>query len=65
MDIQDPAQAKQFMRTQISKHLEHFFASNGRPQLASKLSADSQLPSSSVSPARIAELRHSEKRSTR
>jgi phospholipase C len=65
MDIQDPAQAKQFMRTQISKHLEHFFASNGRPQLASKLSADNQLPSSAVSPSRISELRHSERESTR
>jgi phospholipase C len=56
-DIQDPAQAKQFMRTQIAKHLEHFFASNGRRQLAAKLSAGHQLPSTTISSARISELR--------
>jgi phospholipase C len=61
-DIQDPAQAKQFMRTQIAKHLEHYFASKGRPQLAAKLFADNQGPSSTISPSRISELRGSENR---
>ena len=37
-DIQDPAQATAFMRAQISKHLEHYFASKGKPALAAKLS---------------------------
>jgi hypothetical protein len=60
-DIQDPAQAKQFMRTQISKHMEHYLASNGRPDVASAMSAGNQLPSSSVSPSRISELRGSAK----
>ena len=60
-DIQDPAQAKQFMRTQVSKHLEHFFASDGKRQLASRLSADNQLPSSTISPSRISELENSVK----
>jgi hypothetical protein len=58
-DIQDPAQAKQFMRTQISKHLEHYLASAGQPQLAAALSADNQLPSPTISPSRIWELRGS------
>ena len=64
-DIQDPAQAKQFMRTQISKHLEHFFASHGQAQLASKLSAEDQIPSSAISPSRISELRDSANRPPR
>jgi hypothetical protein len=58
-DIQDPMQAKQFMRTQIAKHLEHYFASKGQPKLAEKLSTDSQTPSTSISPSRISELRAS------
>jgi len=61
-DIQDPAQAKQFMRTQISKHLEHYFASKGQPKLAAKLSTENQYASTSVSPSRISELRRSPKR---
>ena len=61
-DIQDPAQAKQFMRTQISKHLEHYFASKGQPKLAAKLSTENQSASTSVSPSRISELRKSPKR---
>jgi phospholipase C len=61
-DIQDPAQAKQFMRTQISKHLEHYFASNGSAAEGSRLSADNQSPSSTISPSRIAELRTSPRR---
>jgi phospholipase C len=64
-DIQDPAQAKQFMRTQIAKHLEHFIASNGRKALASKLSTEDQIPSSTISPSRIAELKASPKRQPR
>jgi phospholipase C len=59
-DIQDPEQAKRFMRTQISKHLEHFFASNGQPHLAAKLSADDQSATPAISPSRISELRGSE-----
>jgi phospholipase C len=64
-DIQDPAQAKQFMRTQISKHLEHFFASNGRPAVASKLSSEDQPASTTISSSRISELRASPKRQSR
>jgi phospholipase C len=64
-DIQDPAQAKQFMRTQIAKHLEHYFASKGQAGPASKLSADDQVPSSTISPSRIAELRNSPKQPRR
>lgn len=61
-DIQDPEQAKAFMRTQIAKHLEHYFASGGRRQVASALSTDSQPPSSTVSASRIFELRSSAQR---
>jgi phospholipase C len=61
-DIQDPAHAKEFVRTQIAKHLEHYFASQGRPLLASRLHAANQLPSSAVSPSRIVELQGSQKR---
>jgi len=56
-DIQDPEHAKQFMRTQVAKHLEHYFASAGRPEIGSKAHAGHQLPSTTISPARIAELR--------
>jgi phospholipase C len=58
-DIQDPAQAKQFMRTQISKHLEHYFAAKGKRGLAAKLSTEDSIPSSTISPSRISELRRS------
>ena len=61
-DIQDPMQAKQFMRTQITKHLEHYFASKGQPKLADKLSTDSQPPSTTISPSRISALKASPKR---
>jgi phospholipase C len=64
-DIQDPAQAKQFMRTQISKHLEHYFASKGQPKLAAKLSTEDQSASTSVSPSRISELKVSPNRPAR
>ena len=64
-DIQDPAQAQQFMRTQVAKHLEHYFASNGQPKLAAKLTTDDTVPSSTVSPARIEELRTSPNRRMR
>jgi hypothetical protein len=60
-DIQDPAQATA-MRTQISKHLEHYFASKGKPAVAAKLSTQDQFPSTNVSPSRIAELVSSPKR---
>jgi phospholipase C len=58
-DIQSPEVARQFMRTQVSKHLEHYFAAGGRPELASKMTAPGQLPAPAVSSARIAELRAS------
>jgi len=58
-DIQSPEIARQFMRTQVSKHLEHYFASGGRPELASQMRAPGQLPAPAVSSARIAELRTS------
>ena len=61
-DIQDPEQAKQFMRTQVAKHLEHYFASRGRPQLGSSMTAANQLPATAISPARIAELQSSQGR---
>jgi hypothetical protein len=64
-DIQDPVQAKQFMRTQISKHLEHYFASKGQPRLAAKLTTEDTCASTSVSSARISELRASSKRPPR
>ena len=62
-DIQDPEKAKEFMRTQVAKHLEHYFASNGRPQAGSSMTAANQLPSPVVSAARIAEMRGSMKSS--
>jgi phospholipase C len=58
-DIHDLAQARDFVRTQVSKHLEHRFASGGRANLGAKLNAEHQLPSTAVSPARIAELARS------
>jgi len=61
-DIQDPAQAKQFMRTQIAKHLEHYFAANGKQKLAATLSTEDQVASTTISPSRISELRRSPKR---
>jgi phospholipase C len=64
-DIQDPSQARQFMRSQISKHLEHYFASRGKPRVAAQLSTEDQVVSTSISPARIAELRHSPTRKSR
>jgi hypothetical protein len=50
------------MRTQIAKHLEHYFASKGQPKVADKLSTQNQTASTSVSPSRIAELKRSAKR---
>jgi phospholipase C len=61
-DIQDPEQAKQFMRTQATKHLEHYFASKGRPKVGSEMRAENQLPAPTISAARIAELRRSKQR---
>jgi len=58
-DIQDPLQAKQFMRTQIAKRLEHSIASRGRRGRGA-MSANNQPPSPNVSPARIAELKRSD-----
>jgi hypothetical protein len=47
------------MRTQIAKHLEHRFAAGWQPDLADRLRAPNQLPTTTVSAARIAELRSS------
>ena len=55
-DIQDPAQAKQFMKTQIAKHLEHYFASKGKPKAAAN-SRPRTNRIDLVSPSRIAELK--------
>jgi phospholipase C len=56
-DIRDPAQAKQFVRTQMAKRLEHNLASRGHVGKLPTASAYNELPSPTVSPARIAELR--------
>jgi len=58
-DIQDPMQAKQFMRTQVAKRLEHSLASRGR-RGQGVMSAAGQPPSTYVSPSRIAEMRRSD-----
>ena len=62
-DIQDPAQAKQFIRTQVAKQLEHRIASGGQPGLAARMRAPNQPPAEAVSAARIAELARSRRRS--
>ncbi len=41
------------MRTQIAKHLEHYFASNGKPAVANQLTTEDAVASTSVSPARM------------
>jgi hypothetical protein len=64
-DIRDPQHAKQFVRTQVAKHLEHYFASEGNRKVEASLSADNQPAGQSVSPARIDELRSSRKRKTK
>jgi phospholipase C len=56
-DIQDPAHAKQFVHVQIAKRLEHNLASRGVRGKLPTASAYNQLPSTTVSSARIAELR--------
>jgi phospholipase C len=64
-DIQDAGQATHFIRTQVAKHLEHYFASKGKPATAAKLTTEDQVASPAVSPSRIAELRRSPKRPVR
>lgn len=65
-DIQDPAQAKAFMRTQFAKHLEHFLASRDVADASSEaLSTERAAASTSISPARVAELRRREPRRPR
>lgn len=57
-DIQDLSRAGQFVRTQVSKRLEHNIASRGmRGKKLPTASAYNELPGPNVSPARIAELR--------
>jgi phospholipase C len=46
-----------FVKTQIAKHLEHYFASKGKPKTAAQQSTENQYASTSVSPSRIAELK--------
>jgi phospholipase C len=55
-DIHDPVQARQFVRTQVAKRLEHNFASRQAEKKPETLSASHQLPGTSVSAARVAEL---------
>jgi phospholipase C len=55
-DIHDPVQARNFVRTQVTKRLEHHFASKAGGKAESKLRATHQRPGISVSPARVAEL---------
>ncbi|GLS18543.1 phosphoesterase [Labrys miyagiensis] len=57
-DIQDPAQAKAFIRTQYAKHMEHFLARRKIDDGAApgSLTTDRALPSTMISPARVAEL---------
>jgi len=66
-DIQDPAQAKAFMRTQYAKHMEHFLAAKAGPAGPGPgpgglgaLSTDRSIPSTAVSPARVSDLRRRE-----
>jgi hypothetical protein len=59
-DIQDPAQAKSFMRTQFAKHMEHFLASKAARGKAAPMWTERAPPSTSVSPARVSELRKRE-----
>ncbi|MGG1947465.1 alkaline phosphatase family protein [Trinickia sp. NRRL B-1857] len=63
-DIQDPQHARQFVRTQVAKHLEHYFASGGNSESAGRLSADNQPATPSVSASRIDELRSSKGKPT-
>jgi phospholipase C len=58
-DIQDPAQARDFMRTQLAKNLEHRLAARGDPGRGARMSAENQPASITVSPARITELEQS------
>jgi phospholipase C len=58
-DIQDHRQATDFIRTQIAKNLEHRIASKSGPKRQTTLTAENQLPSTHVSPARIHELEQS------
>ena len=55
-DIHDPGQAKQFVKTQVAKRLEHHLASKGSTAKSQKMRAPNQLPGATVSPARVAEL---------
>ncbi len=64
-DIQDPVQARQFMRTQIAKRLEHYFAAKGQAKTASAMTTEGMPASTFVSPSRIANLRSSPKRPPR
>ncbi|MGF6970989.1 phospholipase C [Paraburkholderia sp. WC7.3g] len=58
-DIRDPQHAKQFIRTQVAKNLEHYFASRGNGKVGETLSAGNQAAAPSVSASRIDELKAS------
>ncbi|WP_161974643.1 alkaline phosphatase family protein [Piscinibacter terrae] len=58
-DIRDPAHAAEFVRTQVAKNLEHYFASGGKSAVGKGLSADNQAASANVSSSRIDELKAS------
>jgi phospholipase C len=57
-DIQDARQAKTFMRTQVSKHLEHYLAARSNPKQGpgSQVSAPNQIATPALSPSRVTEL---------
>jgi hypothetical protein len=58
-DIQDPAQAKHFMRTQVAKNIEHQLAAGKKRSQGAAMTAANQLPAANVSAARVAELQAS------
>ena len=59
-DIQDPHQAIDFVRTQVAKNLEHYFASGG--DSGAGLYAANQQPATTISASRIDELKDSPNR---
>jgi len=55
-DIHDPVQARDFVRTQVAKSLEHHFASKKAKKAPNLLSASHERAGAHVSPSRIEEL---------
>jgi phospholipase C len=56
-DINDPVRAGLFMRTQATKHMEHYLAAGGSSARSAKLTASTQMATGVLSAARISELR--------